>query len=143
MEITKENLYGTRYADQERTLIAVELEHPVTKEHEIIMIGTQPNNPDYKQLLDIRTVEQLEESHNNWVDAQALEEKRLRAWLNSYNFTPDQLEQIASGEMPKHLQEVSGFTWSQLVNNEIPEDELFKLKLELFEKEEVQNSKKA
>ena len=144
MDITRENLYGTRYVDPSQTMLAVELEDPNTKEHEFIMIGTQPDNPSYKQLLDIRTVEQLQESHNNWVDAQELEDTRMRAWLEGYRFTPDQLKTIASGQMPEHLEPTeSGFTWTQLIDDEIEEDELFKLKLALFEKEGVQKSKKA
>ena len=74
MDITRENLYGTRYADASQTMLAVELEDPITKEHQIVMVGTQPDNPSYKQLLDFRTTEQLQESHNNWVEAQELEE---------------------------------------------------------------------
>ena len=145
MDITNETLYGTRYVDASKTLIAVELEDPITKEHSVMMVGTQPDNPSYKQLLDIRTIEQLEDSHNNWVDQQSLEDTRMRAWLEGYRFTPDQLRTIASGQMPVDLEEPtqSGFTWIQLINNNVEEDELFKLKLELFEKEEVQNSKKA
>ncbi len=145
MDITRENLYGTRYVDASQTMLAVELEDPITKEHQIVMVGTQPDNPSYKQLLDFRTTEQLQESHNNWVEAQELEDTRMRAWLEGYRFTPDQLKTIASGQMPKNLEppSESGFSWNQLISNEVPEDELFKLKLELFEKEEVQNSKKA
>ena len=144
-EITRQNLYGTRYVDAEHTLLAVELENPETKEHQVIMVGTQPDNLSYKQLLDIRTVEQLEESHNNWTDQQNLEDKRMNAWLNAYNFTPDQLEAIASGQIPEPVVEAqtSGFSWQQMINDEIPEDELFKLKLELFEQKVVQDSKKS
>ena len=144
MDITRENLYGTRYVDASQTMLSVELEDPITKEHQIIMVGTQPDNPSYKQLLDIRTTEQLQESHNNWADAQELEDTRMRAWLEGYRFTPDQLKTIASGQMPEHLEPTeSGFTWTQLIDDEIEEDELFKLKLALFEKEGVQKSKKA
>lgn len=145
MDITRENLYGTRYVDPSQTMLAVELEDPNTKKHSVMMVGTQPDNPSYKQLLDIRTIEQLQESHNNWIEQQVLEDTRMRAWLNAYNFTPDQLEAIASGQIPEPEVEAqtSGFSWQQMINDEIPEDELFKLKLELFEQKVVQDSKKS
>lgn len=144
MEITKETLYGTRYADGDHTLITIELEDPQTKDHEVFTTSTDPNNADYKSLLKLRTIEELEESHNNWIDVQALEDKRMEAWLNAYNFTPDQLQQIATGQSPEQpASKITGFTWNQLINNDIPEDELFKLKLAIFEMDVVQESKKA
>ena len=145
VDITMENLIGTRYIGPERDLICVTLKVPNEDRSENVVINTNPDNPDYKQLLDIRTIEQLEDSHNNWFDNQVSEDRKMRAWLQSYKFTPTQLDQIASGEMPQPIIEdtSAGFTWSQLINNDVTEDELFKLKLNLFEQEAVQNSKKS
>ena len=145
MEITKETLYGTRYIDPERTLIGVMLQDPETKEITEHVISTDPNLASYKTLLDLRTVEQLDESHNNWIDAQSAEDLRMKAWLNAYNFTPDQLKQIASGEMSQQVEYYSKegtFTWEEMINGEVPEENVFKLKLAMFEDDDVQNSKK-
>ena len=115
-----------------------------SREVEVTYIATVPYMADTAKKASWKTVEQLQESHNNWVDAQELEDTRMRAWLEGYRFTPDQLKTIASGQMPEHLEPTeSGFTWTQLIDDEIEEDELFKLKLALFEKEGVQKSKKA
>ena len=142
-EITKEKLYGTRYIDPDHTLIGVTLQDPESKELTEIVVAADPNKPEYQKLLSMRTIEQLEQSHSAWVDASKIEEDRILAWQNAYNFTPDQLRQIAKGEMPQASEEPSkGFTWERMLENDIPEDELFKLKLAMFEDDVVQSSKK-
>ena len=57
-------------------------------------------------------------------------------WIPSGNNAVDTTTYVASYTS-------DGFTWSQLINNDVTEDELFKLKLNLFEQEAVQNSKKS
>ena len=145
IEITKEKLYGTRYIDPDHTLIGVTLQDPESKELTEIVVPADPDKPEYQTLLSIRTIEQLEQSHANWIDASRVEEDRIAAWQNAYNFTPDQLRQIAKGEMPRAAsveEPPKGYTWEKLLENDIPEDELFKLKLAMFEDEAVQASKK-
>lgn len=143
MEITKEKLYGTRYIDPDHTLIGVTLQDPENKELTEIVVPADPNKPEYQTLLSIRNIEQLEQSHAAWIDNAKFEEERIAAWQEAYKFTPDQLRQIAKGEMPQASEAPSqGFTWEKMLDNDVPEDELFKLKLAMFEDEVVQSSKK-
>lgn len=145
MEITKETLYGTRYIDPDRTLVGVAIQDSKSKEVTEHVITTDPNNQNYKLLLELRTVEQLDESHNNWTDAQAAEDLKMAAWTNAYNFTPDQLKQIATGQASQQVEETTkegSFTWQEMLDGEVPEESVFKLKLAMFEDEDVQSSKK-
>ena len=154
MIITKENLIATRYIDPDQTMIDI-LIRDGQGNQQSIAVNADSDNETFQSLLEVKNLAQLQESHDNFVDQEAERNRRMDAWYNVHKFTSEQLDFIATAdettlERLKYSNNVDipdvfsnpSIDWGNILKNDIEEDQLFKLKLLMFEDPDVERSKK-
>ena len=154
MIITKENLIATRYIDNEQTLIEIKF-NDYQREQHTIAINADPENETFQSLLQVKSLAQLQESSDNVMRQEIVQNRIMDAWYNVHKFTPEQLDFIANAdettlERLQHSTDDSithafrelEVNWESILKNDIAEDQLFRLKLTLFEDPDIERSKK-
>jgi len=150
MNITKENLIATRYIDPDQTMIDIIIKDDQGNQQSIA-VNADPNNETFQSLLEVKNLAQLQESHDNFVDQESERNRRMDAWYMVHKFTPEQLDFIASADevslanidIGSYIKEDTSLPWKRILENTIEEDQLFKLKLLMFEDDAIKNSKKS
>ena len=146
MHITKENLIATRYIDIEQTMIDIIIKDNKGNQQSIA-VSADPNNETFQSLLQVKTLAQLQESHDNFVDSNVVRNRKMDAWYNVYNFTSEQLDFIANADETtlanfNRYANDNNLSWDNILKNNVEESEVFKLKLIMFEDPDIERSKK-
>ena len=142
MEITKDTLTRTVYMNQEKTELLYFLQNKDTGETEQYYTDCHPEGITWNKILSIMSLEEIQKSSDEYVDEQATLELETKAFVKSSGYTKEQLAKIVNSDYDTVTAEGSGgdLTIEKIANSDISEELLFKLKLALFEQEEVQDS---
>ena len=134
--ITKKNYITANFIDNERKNIEILLKDgEITRPH---IIEADENNSDYKALLKIVNIDELhEQTHNaKKAEAEAFKEFAIQIAKDS-GLVQQEVQQEVALEKTKTYPALIG----ALFNNVENEDDMFALKLALFEIKEIRNSK--
>ena len=142
MEITKDTLYQTVYMNLDKTELLYFLQDKDTGERTQHYTDCHPKGVTWNKILDVWSLEEIQKSNDEYVDEQARLNLEVSAFVKSQGYTKEQLVKIVNSDYDTVTAEGSGgdITVEKLANSDISEELLFKLKLALFEQEEVQNS---
>jgi len=130
--ITKESYITANFIDNERKNIEILLKDgDITRAH---IIEADEDNSDYKDLLKIVTVDELHEQTHNAKKAEAEAFKELAIQIAKDSGL---VQQEVSLEKTKTYPALIGALFNNIEN----EDDMFALKLALFEVKEIRDSK--
>jgi len=130
--ITKESYVTANFIDNERKNIEILLKDgDITRPH---IIEADENNSDYKALLKIVTVDELhEQTHNaKRAESEAFKEFAIQIAKDSG---------LVQGEVALEKTKMYPTLVEAMFNNDDNEDDVFALKLALFEVEKIRESK--
>ena len=142
MKITKDTLYRTVYQNLEKTELLYFLQNKDTGETEQHYTDCHPEGVIWNNILDIWSLEEIQKSSDDFSDQQAEMDLQIQAFVKSGGYTTEQLGKIVNSDYDTVTAEGSGgdLTIEKIANSDISEELLFKLKLTLFENEDVQAS---
>jgi len=130
MKATKENFITARYLDNDkRTVEVLYTENGETVSH---VMQHDNSHPDFKKLLEITTINDL---HSNTVAFIKSSQKDFREHIS--RIASVELKQVKAGLNTPFYKELTNFLFEY---DDDKKEELFNLKLFVFEKEEVKNS---
>lgn len=142
MKITKDTLTRTVYMNLDKTELLYFLQDKDTGETEQYYTDCHPEGVTWNKILDIWSLEEIQKSNDEYIDEQARANLEIEAFTKAQGYTKEQLVKIVNSDYDTVTAEGSGgdLTIEKIANSNISEELLFKLKLALFEQEEVQDS---
>ncbi len=134
--ITKKNFVEATFVDEDRKTIEVllDLPHTDTKALTPYYVEADENNSDYQDLLKIVTVDELHEQTHKAKKAEGDAFKQLAIQIAKESGLVQQEENLEKVKKYPTLVEA-------IFNNDDDEDDIFALKLALFEVEKIRESK--